>query len=582
MVDFVRKELVKTVRPLALKAGCLRNTLIADWQRTVKTGGFNAASQANDRLRKTVNRMKFGSFGLGNTDRNDMKNYCDRMAKTFFEVVPKFPFHMSIDDAADVISSAAKLRAHGLEWKRPECDAEAEVSLYRLYNRLCSPSFWMNKLKRRQKRVIEEVARDYGLVNKYRGAYVSDLSLSLRQREARKNQKILENTLAVNDDGESYTLAELQALSISNPEIRRAELMSRVRGFELMAEQNQHIAVFWTVTCPSRFHSHSATNGQRNKKHNGETVRDAQNYLVSMWAAFRSWCDRNGIYFYGFRVAEPHHDGCPHWHVLVFGDSKDLQKATSELSARSLREDGAEHGANVNRFTAEWIRSGETKDGRKLSAAGYIAKYIAKSVDGFSVAGDSSIDENGNRFEMGQDSESGAARVVAWARSHGIRQFQQIGGAYVSVWREIRKLHGVCDDDEAAEIIEAVEEKMSVDAAVAWAVFNFLNGAGDGQRLKLWRDDLRPESHNLTFIENRLKENCSPLEFPIEQVEVSRFGQYGPSYLNGYGEVVSKIKGLVLDGSKKIVTRLREWVLLKKDEMKTLDFAASPRLDLCQ
>lgn len=581
--NLLNRQIREFVKPRVKAAGVLSNILYHGWEKTVSDRRFASMQAANTRLRKTDERLKWGGFNLGNFSREDITNYCERRANNTRELMPKFPYHLPAGEVAARLISTARFEQHKIFFELPDDDFAAMMQLLGLYERACDPKWWRRKLRQAQKRVVEEIARDYDLVHKKAGGYVSSISLYHQRKQNRLNREMLQNCEAINQHGEVYTLAELQDLSVSNPEIRRAELMSRIRGFELMAEQQKHVAVFWTLTCPSKFHSHYA-NGVRNDKYNGATVRDAQNYLVRLWAGFRSWMHRNGIHGFGFRVAEPHHDGCPHWHILFFGNKSDLEKATKELAARALEVDGSESGAIKNRFKTEWIRTGVTKDGRKLSAAGYIAKYISKSIDGFSLGETSSIDMDGQRFEMGQDAENGAERVVAWARTHGIRQFQQIGGACVSVWREIRKLHGTCPDDEAAEIVAAVEEKMSVDAAVAWAVFNFLNGAGRDQRLKLWRDDLKPEHHNITFIESHQKENCGPLEYPVEQVKVSSFEKYGAIFRNQYGEAVKKIKGLILDGSKTFVTRVNEWVINYKNEVRgaLAQAAAPPNLDLCQ
>ena len=84
--------------------------------------------------------------------------------------------------------------------------------------------------------------------------------------------------------------------SISNPEIRRMELMSRIAGTEKYAAANGDVGMFLTITSPSKFHpTRMVGKGdkkrvQRNHAWDKEayTPKDAQRYLCGIWSKMRT------------------------------------------------------------------------------------------------------------------------------------------------------------------------------------------------------------------------------------------------------------------------------------------------------
>lgn len=314
--------------------------------------------------------------------------------------------------------------------------------------RMTSPAWWRRGLRKVQGRAIESEAIRFGFVSRKGEIYASDVAVERRTQQRRRNAAGLEATEAINlDTGESYNLGELAAKSVTNPVIRRGELMVRIRGFEEIAIGLGHVGEFWTATCPSRMHkkaSNAAGAVFDNQKYDGTTPREAQQYLTKTWAKFRAAAHRRGLRIYGFRIAEPHHDGTPHWHLLVFTPAKldDGREAVPRLRAlfrRYFLEDSAdEPGAKKRRCEFKRI------DPDKGTAAGYIAKYISKNIDGGGYRVQKDIE--------GHDEIVPSSRVEAWASTWGIRQFQQVGGPPVGVWRELRRVQA---EEAKTEVVEA-------------------------------------------------------------------------------------------------------------------------------
>ncbi len=92
-------------------------------------------------------------------------------------------------------------------------------------------------------------------------------------------------------------------------------------------------------------------NQDMNPKWNGSTPFEAQQYLNSVWRETRAELARQAIQQYGFRIAEPQHDGTPHWHLLIFIEPQHRDTLVDIYTHYAMEENGSERGAEENRIT---------------------------------------------------------------------------------------------------------------------------------------------------------------------------------------------------------------------------------------
>ncbi|HBT4785316.1 TPA: replication endonuclease [Klebsiella variicola subsp. variicola] len=323
--------------------------------------------------------------------------------------------------------------------------------------RMLCADWWYRKLWQMRCEWREEQLRAVCLVNRKASPYVSYEAVIHKREQRRKSLEFFQSHELVNADGDTLDMEDVVNASSSNPAHRRNEMMACVKGLELIAEMRGDCAVFYTITCPSRFHA-SLNNGRPNPKWTSETVRQSSDYLVDTFAAFRKAMHKAGLRWYGVRVAEPHHDGTVHWHLLCFMRKKDRRTLTTLLRKFAIREDRAELGNNTGpRFKSELINP------RKGTPTSYIAKYISKNIDGRGLAKEISK-------ETGKSLRDSAEHVSAWASLHRVQQFRFFGIPGRQAYRELRLLAGQAARQQADKKAGApVLDNPRLDAVLAAA-----------------------------------------------------------------------------------------------------------------
>ncbi|KLQ50842.1 replication protein [Enterobacter hormaechei subsp. steigerwaltii] len=385
--------------------------------------------------------------------------------------------------------------------------------------RMFTETWWRNRLRRIAAAWREHLQIAVGNVSKKRHAYASKNCVTDWREQKRRTREFLKGLDLEDEDGNRISLIEKYDGSVANPAIRRCELMTRIRGFENICNELGYVGEFYTLTAPSKYHATTKA-GYRNTKWKGASPSDTQSYLTGLWARIRAKLHREEIRIFGIRVAEPHHDGTPHWHMLMFMLPEDVERARLIIRDYAWEEDHHElrsDKAKKARFHAEAI------DPDKGSATGYVAKYISKNIDGYALDGETD-DESGELLK------ETAPAVSAWAARWHIRQFQFIGGAPVTVYRELRRLA----DTETAHGL-SVEFAAVHDAADAGDWAGYVNAQG-GPFVR--RDDLQVR----TLYEPRAE-------------------------FNQYGEETVCIRGVydsAIGAGTPILTRLTQWKIVPK------------------
>ncbi|WP_262121371.1 replication endonuclease [Serratia ficaria] len=302
--------------------------------------------------------------------------------------------------------------------------------------RLCCANWWFTKLWSLRCRWREELLRAAGLVRKQDSAYISADALTNFREQRRRTREFLKAYELTNEDGFSIDLEDAFYSGPSNPRHRRIEMMTTVKGMQDIAEMRGDCAVWCTITAPSRFHA-TLIDGRLNPKWTAETVRDSNDYLVNrFFASVRKKLNRQGQRWYGIRVAEPHHDGTVHWHMMVFCRPDDRDAIVNILQEFAIRDDRAELGNDITpRFKTELITA------EKGSPISYIATYIGKNLDAEPLrkpnkdTGEPPVDH-----ESGKSMADTVEHALGWASLHRVHQFQFFGIPSRQVYRELRRL----------------------------------------------------------------------------------------------------------------------------------------------
>ena len=434
------------------------------------------------------------------SDIEALSDHCKVMASRARQIIPRTYRRRGKQYAINAVRQIVE----DSNLKFPLAEQHTDDEVFSAFARTMEPAWWRNLLRPLQWRKMEDLIRRLGFVNKHDEIYISDFSLRRRILQKTQNQKLMARIEVDNQQGVVLSPSEIAEHSPANPIVRRAELMVRMRGFEDFATHsaNAFQGVFFTLTCPSKFHV-TLSSGKPNPNYQGATVAEAQAYLNTVWQRTRAAFKHKQLTPFGMRVVEPHHDGTPHWHLLLFFPKDQVAQASQIFRHYALEMDGDEPGAREHRFKVVEINP------EKGSATGYIAKYIAKNIDGHQVDFD----------HYGYDAIQSAIRIEAWASIHNIRQFQQIGGASITVWRELRRLTDYETDQNLLEkLINAADEG-------DWALYNELMGGVI----------------------------CSRDQRPIRPMLLERKTK------NRYGETVKVIKGLLF-GSLAVTSRPFEWL----------------------
>lgn len=336
---------------------------------------------------------------------------------------------------------------HWNAWQKGRMTAEAAVASI---SRLASGEWWERQLRSQQRLWREALMIACGYVNRSASPYASKNAIRdvVSRRLSTLNylkQCELENV----ESGDRLNLLDTVLASVSNPKLRRMELMTLIAGVEDVACQQQDQGLFITLTTPSKYHPmktyspHSAPTFNPKWNQHAFTPKNAQRYLVAVWAKIRTTFKDKGLKVYGVRVVEPHHDGTPHWHMMLFTPPEQQQKVIDVMRRYALEDDPDEPGAAESRFHCKPLKRG--------GAAGYIAKYVAKNIDGYALEGETDHDSGRLLTDV-------ATAVTAWASTWRIPQFHAIGIPSVGAWRECRRIR---NQSLASRFDERVEEVRS-------------------------------------------------------------------------------------------------------------------------
>jgi hypothetical protein len=473
--------------------------LLSDDHETIEQSDFSSNEQMGFDFEKAEqNRKPVKSKLLAELEKDELKNMAFRLSTIVIGYQAALTEHTDCDtpEAEEIAAlmtyrqTAELIESFGINPPGAGKKLKPE-NIFQYLSKTRCEKWWLRCLVKARKIMREHLAIAMGQVSSKASPYASWDCVREHKEQQHRNWQAIQNMMLFDEETEEETeLKDMVLKSVSNPAIRRHELMTRCRGCENIGNELGLQGLFLTLTTPSKYHN-SYKKGGFIDHWNGASPREAQTYLNNVWQRIRAKLGRLGLRWFGVRVAEPHHDGTPHWHLLIWVKPQDVLRITNIFIQYAVMEDVAEllpkqtwpkvGPANFvqpllenpfkvykkvyeNNFPIKPItrrpevdlpdsvqvwpvkQQGLTTlnldytprcdvgfiDPEQGTATGYIAKYISKNIDGYAM--DDEVSD-----EAGKSVKDMAKNVGAWKSRWNIRQFQFFGGAPVTTYRELRR-----------------------------------------------------------------------------------------------------------------------------------------------
>ena len=319
------------------------------------------------------------------------------------------------------------------------------------------PIWQRRQLRRLAGLTRQHLAAALGTIGRGGSPYADDYSLARRrERDAAAQAWAESQEWRPPGGGKPVPLAAIIAASRKGALSRLGAITA---GIDEIATQAGLTAIFITLTLPPEWHPNPKIGRRRKGKVHGPTETDRA--ATRLWKRFRGRLAKSGIITLGLRVWEPHEDGCPHIHALLYVQVDQIQEVDRHCLALCHEPQHAPHLFGP----PERVASRLVVINPKISkATSYISKYLTEDIDG-----------DGDR----------AARVRATAGERGWRRFALLGVHGIGrVWQRIRTMKEAEIENAPLRVQAAWKALQEHKWGDALAAMGAIRGPG-GHRLRL-------------------------------------------------------------------------------------------------
>lgn len=309
----------------------------------------------------------------------------------------------------------------------PATEAEIERS------RRESPAWWRRRIRKDIGRGEAHVAAMLGMVGG-NSPFVSHYGFEGWKGMKDRTGKWAEGQAMASPDGKLVPIVDLIA---DAREARKSQLYAMTVAMQEHARHLGYEAVFLTLTLPGEWHPNAVNQTTRTTPYDPSLSPWAANRkLRGLWHCVMAACNRATrrrlrVRLFGVSVVEPHKDGTPHLHVMLYVHPDDVARLEGHIG---------DHFPGERQAT---IKRWEQREGG-ASAASYVMKYVMKTLDG---EVDAALTDDADADPDGHDS---GERYAAWASRLGLRRFSLVGLARGTIGRW-RAIHRTLDRGETDE-----------------------------------------------------------------------------------------------------------------------------------